>query len=89
MSPQARRGLAVAGVTFWWKGSLHPGAGLTGVVILAFTSHSEAHFLIQVCICHTEATLSPSLGLDGRKKSKTFVIPPQTHRNSYQCKGRL
>lgn len=86
MSPQAKRGLATAGVTFWQKGGLHPGAGLTGVVILAFTSHSEAHFLIQVCIRHTEAALTPFLGLDGRKKTKTFILPSQTLGNSHQCK---
>lgn len=89
MSPQAKRGLATAGITFWQKGGLHPGAGLTGVVILAFTSHSEAHFLIQVCIRHTESALTPFLGLDGGKKTKTFLIPSQTHGNSYQCKGIL
>lgn len=70
MSPQAKRGLAAAGVTFWQKGGLYPGAGLTGVVLLAFTSHSEAHFLIQVRIHHTEATLTPFLGLDGGRKPK-------------------
>lgn len=84
--PQVKRGLATAGVTFWQKGGLHPGAGLTGVVILAFASHSEAHFLIQECIRHTEAALTPFLGLDGRKKIKIFIIPSQTLRNSCQCK---
>lgn len=62
MSPQAKRGLATADVTFWQKRGLHPGAGLTGVVILAFASHSEAYFLIQVRIRHTEAALTPFLG---------------------------
>lgn len=65
MYPQDKRGMATAGITFRQKGGLHPGTGLSDAVIPAFTSHSEAHFLIQVCVCHTESVLTPCLGLDG------------------------
>lgn len=70
MPPQAKRdrsasGPAAARVTFQGKGLLHPPAGLAGVIVLAFASHFETHFLIQERIRHTEATLTPFLGLDG------------------------
>lgn len=89
MSPQTKRGrsvsaLATACVTFWQKRGLHPSAGLAGVIILALTSHFETHFLIQERICHTEATLTPFLGLDGGgKRTRTFGIPYQTYGNYY------
>lgn len=56
--------LAAAHGTFWQEGGLHPSAGLAGVVVLAFTSHFETHFLIQECIRHTKVILTPFLGLD-------------------------
>lgn len=77
MSPQAKTGASVSGlaaarVTFWQKRGLHPSAGLAGVIVLAFTSHFETHFLIQEHICHTEATLTPFLGLDGGKENQNI-----------------
>lgn len=65
MYPHDKTGMATAGITFRQKGGLHPGTGLCGGVIPAFTSHSEEHFLIQVCVRHTELVLMPFLGLDG------------------------
>lgn len=76
VSPQAKRGTSVPGLaaahgTFWQEGGFHPSAGLTGVVVLAFTPHFETHFLIQECIRHTEVTLTPFLGLDvGAKENQ-------------------
>lgn len=59
--PAAPRAL----VTCWQKGGLHPSAGRAAVAMPAFASHFETHFLIQERIRHTEATLTPFLGLDG------------------------
>lgn len=78
MPSQAKRGRSASGpaaarVTFQRKGLLRPPAGLAGVIVLAFASHFEMHFLIQEHIRHAEATLTPFLGLDGGGRKREHL----------------